>query len=830
MRRYIKDRIRELMQSVIMGMEEIPRVTPAEAVELLTEVQSAVVSIGNIIEEKEEESRDQLIPYLEVLAEMAYQLAMDILEDRGYLLRCQDFLDKGRQIEQLLEQELKVVYEVVFLPYKSSMWDCMESVYRAAKQQDDCHVSVIPVPYYHLSGEGKILETIYEGAALSPEIEITNFEEYSIEEVCPDVIFIHNPYDEYNYVTQLPSRYFSRELIKYTNHLVYLPYKVCRGIVSDIYCALPGPRYAWRVFVQSERVRETYIKYNQSEKIVALGSPKVDKVILSEKYRPEFPEAWRQAVQGRKVFLLNTHLNNIINNAEDMIEKLQKVFALFRNQKDIALLWRPHPLSIQTAKSMNPEILPAYMALVEEVKKMENGIYDESPDMYAAISLSDAYLGDGSSLVALYGATGRPLMILQLMKEADDLRKRNGESLRMAAATIKEDSIYFYGRDTRGIYRYNTTQKQTEYLGSLKDELQDDMGMVEYMHYDKNKLFLSGGKDRECHVVYHLKDGRNNKIGKDSCNRLKQEIKGWFHYGERLYVVYSDFYSFGYIDFELEKYVSLIPRLQQELERLGLQERSIRIIDVAQGKKELVLLMGNHTIIFYHTETMRMKKLSIDTQMGEVLKVAAEGQYLYFLNRQMEVYRYTTEGEYLEKWKVVDDSEVADSIGRMLVRDGQVWMLPLREGGFYCADFGNHQVNRIDYSKELSFDYDLFTSINNFCCMDMTEHELILYPRAANRLIKMDLTSHTLEEQIVKKPESMSEKELAETILEQGGCVDWFQSVYYERSCSIQEFIHRVKTGNDTKKEKRKQEFASVFANTQGTCGTEIWNYIRENI
>jgi hypothetical protein len=39
------------------------------------------------------------------------------------------------------------------------------------------------------------------------------------------------------------------------------------------------------------------------------------------------------------------------------------------------------------------------------------GIYDDTADLDRAIAISDAYYGDGSSVVQLYQQTGKPVMI-----------------------------------------------------------------------------------------------------------------------------------------------------------------------------------------------------------------------------------------------------------------------------------------------------------------------------------------------------------------------------------------------------------------------------------
>ncbi len=95
-----------------------------------------------------------------------------------------------------------------------------------------------------------------------------------------------------------------------------------------------------------------------------------------------------------------------------MIEKMKSIFRIFKEEQEtVALLWRPHPLISATIKSMRPELWLEYEKLVQEYKKEGWGIYDDSADMERAVILSDAYYGDGSSVVQVYQETGKPIMI-----------------------------------------------------------------------------------------------------------------------------------------------------------------------------------------------------------------------------------------------------------------------------------------------------------------------------------------------------------------------------------------------------------------------------------
>ena len=88
------------------------------------------------------------------------------------------------------------------------------------------------------------------------------------------------------------------------------------------------------------------------------------------------------------------------------------VFQTFKEkQAEVALLWRPHPLIKDTIQGMLPNLWEEYQKLVQQYKEEGWGIYDDTADLDRAIALSDAYYGDGSSVVQLCQKVGLPVMI-----------------------------------------------------------------------------------------------------------------------------------------------------------------------------------------------------------------------------------------------------------------------------------------------------------------------------------------------------------------------------------------------------------------------------------
>lgn len=408
---------------------------------MLSTCQEAAIQVGEAIENLEGVGVEA-VACLEQYCEQLYQVNMR-LEDISTQEACARLDESLLKVETAM-QDLPIRREIVFLPYKASMWDSLESVYLAAREDKECDAYVVPIPYYDKGADGSLGEMHYEGNEYPQNIEITPYTAYNLEERRPDAIYIHNPYDECNVVTCVPERYFSINLKKYTDCLVYIPYFILDELEPDDqihidnmkhFCFLPGIVWADKVIVQSEKMRQIYIneyikaakakglsgeytdRKKLEEKILGIGSPKIDKVRNTDKADLEIPDEWRKIIEKpdgsyKKIVLYNTSLNGLLENDEQMIEKMKSVFSIFKEAREtIVLLWRPHPLIRTTIKTMRPELWIMYEELVKEYREEGWGIYDDSADMDRAIVLSDAYYGDRSSLVKIYQETGKPVML-----------------------------------------------------------------------------------------------------------------------------------------------------------------------------------------------------------------------------------------------------------------------------------------------------------------------------------------------------------------------------------------------------------------------------------
>ncbi len=410
----------------------------AATLELLEQCQNCAIGLGEKIEAMEGEGFPT-ISLLENYCEVLYQIYEKVLQSAGINSnQVHNTLAKELiRIGNSIKNDIHIRSEAVFLPYKASMWDSLESIWKAADEDPDCDAYVIPIPYYDKKPDGSFGEMHYEGDQYPDYVPITDYKTYDFADRRPDLIFIHNPYDNNNFVTSVMPCFYSNNLKQFTDKLVYVSYFILGDIdpeneeaVNGIshFCTTPGVINADKVIVQSENMKKAYVraltkaageasrKYWE-EKILGLGSPKTDKVMNTRKEDVAVPEEWKRIIEKpdgswRKVVFYNTSVSALLQNDEKMLAKIRDVLRVFHENRDeVTLLWRPHPLMEATIKAMRPGLWEEYEGIVDRYRSDRWGIYDDTADLDRAIALSDGYYRDWSSVVELCKEKGIPVMI-----------------------------------------------------------------------------------------------------------------------------------------------------------------------------------------------------------------------------------------------------------------------------------------------------------------------------------------------------------------------------------------------------------------------------------
>ena len=121
----------------------------AAALSLLEQCQQGAIRLGELIEQAEGEGV-YTVSLIEAYCELVYQIyeemAQNPSEDAAWAYRL--LQDSMTEIEKSVRNDIQERIEAVFLPYKVSKWEAMESVWEAAQADPACDAYVIPILYY----------------------------------------------------------------------------------------------------------------------------------------------------------------------------------------------------------------------------------------------------------------------------------------------------------------------------------------------------------------------------------------------------------------------------------------------------------------------------------------------------------------------------------------------------------------------------------------------------------------------------------------------------------------------------------------------------------
>ena len=173
-----------------------------------------------------------------------------------------------QEIQTAFNHEVMEKKEIVFLSYKAKHWDTLEDLYRKVKGKSDWDVYVVSLPYYDKDYLGDFTVFHDEARMLEEKVPVTPFDTFDFTLHHPDCIVIQNPYDAFNPAVSVDRSCYSKNLQKFTECLIYVPYFTLDEFekediaynVMQYYCNMPGVVNADKVFVQSENMRNLYIE------------------------------------------------------------------------------------------------------------------------------------------------------------------------------------------------------------------------------------------------------------------------------------------------------------------------------------------------------------------------------------------------------------------------------------------------------------------------------------------------------------------------------------------------------------------------------------------
>lgn len=318
----------------------------------------------------------------------------------------------GRKIaDKLIEIAGTTDFTIAFLPYKRSMWNCMESVYEELIASGvDAHCMPIPYIRKKLNDEVDYYDSDFDMFDNAEDIKL-------LDDMHPRFCVIHYPYDGHNRVTSMLPEYYTQTIKdRYKTEVVFIPYGVALNEpltkdIGGIDFGLIGVDY---IMAASENSRQNLIYafsllgFDYSDRIFATGSPKID---AARKAKKDIPAEWAPIIEDRPVTLI---CNSLIPYIESPQERMRSYYEMVHRElnKGRAVIFRPHPLLETTIKSMVPHSGERYERLIIDLSRAPHVIVDKSEYLERAIGIADYLITDPSSIILMWDATGKEYEVI----------------------------------------------------------------------------------------------------------------------------------------------------------------------------------------------------------------------------------------------------------------------------------------------------------------------------------------------------------------------------------------------------------------------------------
>lgn len=524
-------------------------------------------------------------------------------------------------------------------------------------------------------------------------------------------------------------------------------------------------------------------------------------------------------MEGKKVFLYNTHLDNIMNHPNEVIIRIKWVISLFQERGDCVLLWRPHPLSIETIKTMSPELLGEYLELIEEFKKLDFAVYDDTPDLQRAIYLSSAYIGDMSSLVALYHVTGKPMYLMDLNVEEPLAFSEFGKYAHFSCAAVSENKIYASSSRFNAFYIIDSDKSTVLYTGFFDGERRISGSLFQRTFLHKNRVYFIPYEARALHYY----DCREQKLKKlyitEGTDYFSQFVEA-FIFGDLLFLFQNKEDTIIILNLETGETEILSHVLAQSgidvatyenIFSLGEQASHLAVVTSMCGPIFVELNLREKTFTGYSLE---------ETTKENFIDVAIDGSIYYFLTVQGTIIKWDkNSGMSSIVWRA-KEKYGNSPFARVVYDTGRLWLLPnLSEAIVVVAPDTGTDYEMVRYSNDIGSNASVVTMKCSSYYHD--DGKLKIFPNLRNDMLTVDLSTLKITMDKIVLSEETTGVSLIEQLAEPFELTGKKQ-LYQEYSCPLSYFIDKV-TEEDTVSDEKNPE-------KQGECGREIWNHVKRRV
>ena len=433
MKEYLADSV-EIIHEILLNKDS--GLSYEDIITYLSELQNNIVSFGTLTESIKGEDCNTvklLEQYLEVIYKVAKYvqkfdegISYEASAENKYAECDEEVKDTFASISEAIDSEIVNRRSVLFLPVKAKHFSSMRMAYEMEAATPDTDVYVMPLPYYYKEYDGSFKDEMHIDTEefIKANIPVTDYSRFDLSLLCPEKIYINSAYDEYNMAVSVDTRFYARNVKKYTEKLIYIPYfKLMEFDRANYpcwynmqyYCTVPGVVMADKVYVQSENTRKVYIdKLNEwvgDEKYTDIWEQKID--VYNESCEEHSEDELRDA-GSKKTIVWFVSAGSLAEFGDRYIEKAYRnldVFALSKDKLKVLLI--SEPFLDEMIKTYSDELYKKWTGFIDEFNRSGIGevVSQVEEKSVEALLKANAYYGDPSYICKDFILMKKPVML-----------------------------------------------------------------------------------------------------------------------------------------------------------------------------------------------------------------------------------------------------------------------------------------------------------------------------------------------------------------------------------------------------------------------------------
>ncbi len=433
MKEYLADSV-EIIHEILFNKDS--GLSYEDIITYLSELQNNIVSFGTLTESIKGEDCNT-VKLLEQYLEVIYKVAKYVQKFDGSInyeesaeskyAECdEEVKDTFASISEAIDSEIVNRRSVLFLPVKAKHFSSMRMAYEMEAATPDTDVYVMPLPYYYKEYDGSFKDEMHIDTEefIKADIPVTDYSRFDLSLLCPEKIYINSAYDEYNMAVSVDTRFYARNVKKYTEKLIYIPYfKLMEFDRANYpcwynmqyYCTVPGVVMADKVYVQSENTRKVYIdKLNEwvgDEKYTDIWVQKID--VYDDGFEEHSEDELRDA-GSKNTIVWFVSAGSLAEFGDKYIEKAYRnldVFALSKDKLKVLLI--SEPFLDEMIKTYSDELYKKWTGFIDEFNRSGIGevVSQVEEKSVEALLKANAYYGDPSYICKDFILMKKPVML-----------------------------------------------------------------------------------------------------------------------------------------------------------------------------------------------------------------------------------------------------------------------------------------------------------------------------------------------------------------------------------------------------------------------------------